>query len=824
MSRHLVACVPEERCNEGGDAVLRSWHRLEVVAVHEINATSSTGGCPANKKGLSWEESERSAGCSDNASRIRESSQVDGGTVGWCTNTSCIHIRRSTAVVCCDGNHDRDDDESAQTTWERSFCPNDHEATNVDGRNSCHVQLPRQQVRCNKGEVATVGRTQLRGDMSYNYRGALASDQRGRNGRSRQEGKGCSLRRCCQWRGDVAVTERQLLSHAHAHSHSRRTSENYSEVAEREGKREGRRPHEGEMPNASSRTSDANAGIPLGALVVRTGQGRGGSAGTQVEQQERCQDERPSHAESQRDDMSGSRSGNDYSGNDRSGNDYSGNDRSGSDCRGCQHCSWQCRASLQEEGSQEQQVCCTSSALSRRQEGSRDGSRTGAERGLLCEDECTTPSDRGVVARQEGVPSWRNLRGVPSSASASCEPTGAAAPCEREAESRGSAWAACQEGDWQCRQARKSIQGSKECSSSSSNSIGEAARVRVKNDGCSSASTNERRPTSSKHVYTHTHTHKRWSGSSPLFHRQMHSLLALLLSLLLPLSLLPLTSSAPSSPPPTLLSFVELMCNSSLIPQDSLAHLPSSPPPGSPHKGVSCTTRIPTSLLSLPSLPHPPPLSSLSFFLSVAVHPTDFLAPDKFVASIQSNGKEVLTSGPCQPSGKCGATRPFVCFLGDVTSSVVSPQTGNAAGSEPAALTAKDLKVTVTASPAVTSPCRPCGRTARQLPCIVLLAAVRLIAVLPPSPKELATSLYDPIAPFLPLNQQPMMRSAASPPPLLSPALAASPSPALPSSSFATKPLKISSSSIAAFAWTARMPAGTACTAETCSFTCQVGG
>ncbi|CAI5983344.1 unnamed protein product [Closterium sp. NIES-65] len=100
----------------------------------------------------------------------------------------------------------------------------------------------------------------------------------------------------------------------------------------------------------------------------------------------------------------------------------------------------------------------------------------------------------------------------------------------------------------------------------------------------------------------------------------------------------------------------------------------------------------------------------------------------------------MLTAGPCRPVGRCGGTRPFTCYMGDVSWALPAaalPATSRNAASSNSSNPADNpianvtLTITVTASAAVAQPCRLCGGF-EQLPYQVLQATVRLTAVLVP--------------------------------------------------------------------------------------------
>ena len=187
---------------------------------------------------------------------------------------------------------------------------------------------------------------------------------------------------------------------------------------------------------------------------------------------------------------------------------------------------------------------------------------------------------------------------------------------------------------------------------------------------------------------------------------------------------------------------------------------------------VQCTTTLPRQALSPTSL----------YRLTASVAPTDFSQPGQLLESLTVNGFEVLQGeGGCIPAGVCSSSPPSLstCFQGDVTARLSSTQ--------PSILIAR-------ASPAVTSPCFPCGASS-QFPCSVLILQYQL-------------QMLQRLPPLGP----------SSPPP---PSVAAYPPPPTLSLKFSSTPPSLSTSSSAAFRWTARDLLTTSACA-TCTFTCQV--
>ncbi|CAI7886049.1 unnamed protein product, partial [Closterium sp. NIES-54] len=146
------------------------------------------------------------------------------------------------------------------------------------------------------------------------------------------------------------------------------------------------------------------------------------------------------------------------------------------------------------------------------------------------------------------------------------------------------------------------------------------------------------------------------------------------------------------------LSFVDTFCASPLVPPDRREDDPVMGPlpggtgaggtsaggtgagtgaggaenAGAGGVGPNCTVSVSTGLL--PS--HADANNSdsynssawrLTYVLAVGVVPTDFDWPDQTVQSIRVNSREMLTAGPCRPVGRCGGTRPFACYMGDVS-------------------------------------------------------------------------------------------------------------------------------------------------------------
>ncbi|GJP53704.1 hypothetical protein CLOM_g12856 [Closterium sp. NIES-68] len=245
--------------------------------------------------------------------------------------------------------------------------------------------------------------------------------------------------------------------------------------------------------------------------------------------------------------------------------------------------------------------------------------------------------------------------------------------------------------------------------------------------------------------------------------------LPLILSFLL-LLLLPLSPARAQVLPSTfrVLSFVDTFCASPLVPPDRREDGPvMGPLPGGNGGGTSaggaqksgaggvgpnCAVTVSTGLLpsqadNSSSDTYNSTAWRLTYVLAVGVVPTDFDWPDQTVQSIRVNGREMLTAGPCRPVGRCGGTRPFACYMGDVSWALPARNSAAASSNTTGNPTVNaTLTVTVTASAKVAQPCRLCGGF-QQLPCQVLQAAVRLTAVLVP------VSLQQP-QPGQPLQEQ----------------------------------------------------------------------
>ncbi|CAI7773111.1 unnamed protein product [Closterium sp. NIES-53] len=236
------------------------------------------------------------------------------------------------------------------------------------------------------------------------------------------------------------------------------------------------------------------------------------------------------------------------------------------------------------------------------------------------------------------------------------------------------------------------------------------------------------------------------------------------------------------------LSFVDTFCASPLVPPDRREDDPVMGPlpggtgaggtsaggtgagtgaggaenAGAGGVGPNCTVSVSTGLL--PS--HADANNSdsynssawrLTYVLAVGVVPTDFDWPDQTVQSIRVNSREMLTAGPCRPVGRCGGTRPFACYMGDVSWALPAASRNPARSNSSTAgnpIVNATLTVTVTASAEVAQPCRLCGGF-QQLPCQVLQAAVRLTAVLVP------VALKQP-QPGQPLQEQPPSGAATA--------------------------------------------------------------
>ncbi|CAI5488534.1 unnamed protein product [Closterium sp. Naga37s-1] len=286
------------------------------------------------------------------------------------------------------------------------------------------------------------------------------------------------------------------------------------------------------------------------------------------------------------------------------------------------------------------------------------------------------------------------------------------------------------------------------------------------------------------------------AAKSPSFSTRLPLCHPLVLSFLL-LLLFPLSPALAQVLPSTyrVLSFVDTFCASPLVPPDRREDDPVMGPlpgdtgaggtgaggtgaggtgagtgaggaenAGAGEVGPNCTVSVSTGLL--PSRADADANNSdsynssqwrLTYVLAVGVVPTDFDWPDQTVQSIRVNGREMLIAGPCRPVGRCGGTRPFACYMGDVSwalpATTRNPATSNSSTAGNPIVNAT-LTVTVTASAEVAQPCRLCGGF-QQLPCQVLQAAVRLTAVLVP------VALMQP-QPGQPLQEQPPSGAATA--------------------------------------------------------------